>query len=149
MRWFFRLLRFVLGLNVVILIVIVALRLLPLPTSMQVLGFDRCDGMPCLNRSLNVQDFIDKRTTLGWVIAWLGTPCRAQPRSGAIILTYPSAEVYAYNMRTGDGRIVVSEQLWGVEVNRKQQAKLCNNDLGLEPWKGFDSNTSISAGALQ
>jgi len=145
MRWFFRLLRFLLGTNLVLLGVIFALRLLPPPSSMQALGFDLCDGKPCISRSLNVQDFVGNRTTLGWVVAWLGTPCNAQPRSGAIILTFPNAEVYAYNTSPrGDG-IAVSEQLWSVEITRKQ-SRGCNRMT--EVWSGFDSGTSISAGAL-
>ena len=148
MHWFFRLLRFLLGVHVVLLIMIVALRVLPPPPTMQALGFDRCDGLPCISRSLNIQDFIGKRTTLGWVIAWLGIPCKVNLDTGTITLTYPSAEVYAYNTRGPIERVVASEPLWSVELTRRSvtASKTCERLSGT--WMGFDSRISISAGAL-
>jgi hypothetical protein len=149
MRWFFRLLRLLLGVHLVLMIVIFTLRLLPPPPTLQALGFDRCNGAPCVNRSLNIQDFIGRRTTLGWVIAWLGTPCKVNlDRGSNITLTYPSAEVYAVNTRGFSERAVASEPLWSVELTRKDAAasKTCDNTTGM--WTGFDSSISISAGAV-
>jgi hypothetical protein len=149
MRWFFRLLRLLLGVHLVLMLTIFLLRLLPLPSTLQSLGFDRCNGAPCVSRSLNIQDFIGKRTTLGWVIAWLGTPCKVNlDRGSNITLTYPSAEVYAVNTRGYSERVVVSEPLWSVELTRKDAtaSKSCGNMTGM--WTGFESSISLTAGAV-
>lgn len=147
------LLRMFLRLWLVILLalgVITAQRLLPPPADLQHVGFDRCGGKPCAVRSAGVIEFNDTPVSLGWAVAWFGVPCRASSYSGNVILTFDVVEVYARSNGWVRNSITAGDTIWGMEIIRNSD-RVCRPQpvSPKQPgWRGFDSTSSISAGAF-
>lgn len=124
------------------------LRLLPIPGDLQTHGVGECAGKPCFTRSVNMIDFSQRPLTMGWIVAWLGTPCAAQSYSSNIIFRFPNAEVYASSLRNlAAGTFSASARLWGVQLSSVAAPTCEVGGTGSTYWRGFSTLESLTAGA--
>jgi hypothetical protein len=145
MRFIVRVFSRLLLVNVVMLGLVAATRFLPVPHQLERVGIGRCGGRPCALRSANVVDFNNTWTTLAWVVAWFGAPCASKAYNGSVILTFENVEVYARSAGWSRDIFLADDELWAMEVVRNE-AGGCR--FRGDPWRGFNTTTSISAGAF-
>lgn len=150
------------------------MRMLPLPAPLPDLGFATCENGHCLTRPVSIVELRGTRLTVGWIVAWMGSPCYYTAANGNVLLKYPTAEIYAYGRDIRSSRLAsrapvprpssgsgspttygrssttvsnvhASDIVWGISPSRTQA--LVNCRLDAEPWAGLMSESPLGWGA--